>query len=194
MGSDCNSCQPDWPAEVVEVLLTAEQIDERVRGLAAELQDDYAGANPLLVGVLTGAVVFLSDLMRHLQMPVRVELMGLRSYGDAHVPGELCLTKDLGCEIEGADVILVEDIVDTGRSLAWLLEELRKRNPRSLKLCAFLNKPSRRQVPVQIDYLGFEIPDHFVVGYGLDYAGRYRNLPYVAVLNPEAYGEKKHGN
>ena len=194
MGIDCSSCRPEWPSEVVEVLLSVDQIDERVRALAARLQEDYDCSNPVLIGVLTGSVVFLSDLMRHLRMPVRIEVLALHSYGDAHVPGEVCLTKDLGCEIKGADVIVVEDIVDTGCTLSWLLKELRRRGPRSLKVCALLDKPGRRQVPVQIDYLGFEIPDHFVVGYGLDFAGRYRNLPYVAVLNPEAYGEKKHGN
>jgi hypoxanthine phosphoribosyltransferase len=194
MGSNCDSCGPAWPAEAMEVLLTADQIDERVRALAAQLQADYRCSPPVLVGVLTGSVVFLSDLMRHLHMPVRVEFMGLCSYGDSHTPGEICVTKDLGCNIAGQDVILVEDIVDTGCTLAWLLDELRRRGPKSLKVCALLDKPSRRKVPVPIDYLGFEIPDHFVVGYGLDYASQYRNLPYVAVLNPEAYGEKKHGN
>lgn len=200
MGSGSKQCRerdiasPDWPEDDVEVLLTADVIDKRVAALAATLQEDYDDSNPVLVAVLTGSLVFLSDLMRKLAMPVRIEVMALASYGDADLPGEVCLTKDLGCEIAGAEVLIVEDIVDTGSTLTWLLDNLRERGPKSLKVCALLDKPSRRKVPVQIDYLGFEIPDHFVVGYGLDYAGRYRNLPYVAVLNPKAYGEKKHGN
>jgi hypoxanthine phosphoribosyltransferase len=177
-----------WAEDVGEVLLTQEQIQKRVAELAAKLTEDYAGSQPLLVGVLTGAVVFLSDLIRYMQMPVCIDFVQLRSYGDRTVSsGNVEIVKDLSQPVAGRDVVIVEDIVDTGRTLAYLVEELRRRGARSVRTCALLDKRERREVEVQVDYVGFGIPDAFVVGYGLDFAQRYRNLPYVAVLRPEAY-------
>ncbi|MBC7289560.1 MAG: hypoxanthine phosphoribosyltransferase [Armatimonadetes bacterium] len=177
-----------WPAEVERVLLTEEQIHARVRELAAKLQADYAGRTPILVGVLNGSVVFLADLMRFVQMPVVIDFIQVSSYGDAtQSSGCVRLVKDLCQPIAGRDVVLVEDIVDSGRSLRFLLDELARREPRSLRVCVLLDKPSRREVEVPLDYVGFQIPDYFVVGYGLDFAQQYRNLPYIAVLREEAY-------
>lgn len=177
-----------WPPPIKRVLLTAEQIQERVGQLAAQLQCDYAGRHPLLVAVLQGSVVFLSDLIRHLEMPVCLDFVQLASYGASTCSsGRVEVVKDLGTDVAGQDVVVVEDIVDTGRTLAYLVEELKRRGAASVRVCALLDKPSRRQVPVCLDYVGFEVPNCFVVGYGLDFAGRYRNLPYVAELSPQAY-------
>jgi hypoxanthine phosphoribosyltransferase len=177
-----------WPPPIKRVLLTAEQIRERVGQLAAELQRDYAGRQPLLLAVLRGSVVFLSDLIRHLEMPVCLDFVQLASYGASTCSsGRVEVVKDVGTDVAGRDVVVVEDIVDTGRTLAYLVEELKRRGAASVRVCALLDKPSRRQVPVELDYVGFEVPDCFVVGYGLDFAGRYRNLPYVAELSPQAY-------
>jgi len=173
-------------SEVGEVLLSAEQIAEGVREVAAQINRDYEGREVVLVGVLTGAAVFLSDLMRQLEMPLRVDFVALASYGDHTVSsGEARLVKDLTCDIEGRDVLVVEDIIDTGLSLQAVLELLRQRGAASVKTVCLLDKPARREVEVTPDYCAFEIPDAFVVGYGLDYAQKYRNLPYIAVLRPE---------
>ncbi|MCX7598284.1 MAG: hypoxanthine phosphoribosyltransferase [Armatimonadetes bacterium] len=181
-----------WPPPVKRILLTADQIQERVSQLAAQLQRDYAGRRPLLVAVLRGSVVFLSDLIRHLNMPVCLDFVQLASYGDSTCSsGQVEVLKDLGTDIAGQDVVVVEDIVDTGRTLAYLVEELERRGAASVKVCALLDKPSRREVPVRLDYVGFEVPDCFVVGYGLDFAGQYRNLPYVAELSPQAYAPQE---
>lgn len=183
-----DSTEAVWPPPVKKILLMAEQIQERVAQLAAELQRDYTGRRPLLVAVLRGAVVFLSDLIRHLDMPVCIDFVQLASYGDSTCSsGKIEVIKDLGTDVAGQDVLVVEDIVDTGRTLAYLVDELRRRGAASVKVCTLLDKPSRRQVPVCLDYVGFEVPDCFVVGYGLDFAGRYRNLPYIAELDPQAY-------
>ena len=195
MSTDLQAGQRWLPDEVERILLTEDQIARRVAELAASLHNDYTGRDPLLVGVLTGAVVFLADLMRHLPLPVSVDFIQVASYGDATVSsGQVRVLKDLQRPVAGRDVLVVEDIVDTGRSLRFITDHLAAGNPRSLKVCAFLDKPSRREVDVQIDYLGFEIPDFFVVGYGLDFAQKYRNLPYVAVLREEAYKvPRNHG-
>jgi len=169
--------------EVSSVLLNAQSIKRRVRSLGKEITRDYKGKSPLLIGVLRGAAVFLSDLIRHIDLEVEVDFIALSSYGSAtETSGQVQLVKDLESSIDGADVILVEDIVDTGLTLTYLVGNLKSRNPASLRVCALLSKPSRRKVQVSIDYLGFEVPDSFVVGYGLDFDQQFRNLPYIGVL------------
>lgn len=171
------------PAGIQRVLITAEDLGARVRQLGRQIQDDYTGRTPMLVGVLKGAVVFLADLMRAIDAPCECDFIAVSSYGaSTRSSGIVEMTKDLSVPIEGRDVLIVEDIVDTGRTLAYLRRNLETRQPRTLHVCALLDKASRREVPVSLDYVGFTIPDEFVVGYGLDFAGLYRNLPYVAVL------------
>ncbi|HEX8096656.1 MAG TPA: hypoxanthine phosphoribosyltransferase [Pyrinomonadaceae bacterium] len=171
----------------LEPLLSAEQIQTRIGELGAEVARDYAGRNPLLIGVLKGACLFMSDLMRAVDLRLGVEFIAISSYGSStRSSGEVRIIKDLDVPIEGRDILVVEDIVDTGLTLSYLLANLRSRGAESVKLCALLDKPDRRQREVEINYLGFQIPDAFVVGYGLDFAERYRNLPYIAVLkDPE---------
>ena len=169
--------------EIGEVLVSAEALQARVRELGTEISRDYAGRGLLLVGVLKGAVFFLSDLMRYIEVPVEVDFMAVASYGSAtDSSGVVRILKDLDTSIEDCDVLIVEDIVDSGLTLQYLLRNLGSRNPRTLEVCALLTKPSRRKVALQARYVGFEIPDRFVVGYGLDYAERHRNLPFVAAL------------
>jgi hypoxanthine phosphoribosyltransferase len=166
-----------------EVLVAADELQRRVVELGAEISGDYAGRSLLLVGVLKGAVFFLSDLMRFIDIPVEVDFMAVASYGSAtDSSGVVRILKDLDVAIEGRDVLIVEDIVDSGLTLQYLMRNLGSRNPRTLEVCALLTKPERRKVDLPTRYVGFEIPDRFVVGYGLDYAERYRNLPFVAVL------------
>jgi len=177
--------------DVKEVLLSAQQIEARVKELAAEISADYRGREPVLVGVLDGAVVFLSDLMRALTIPLRIDFVKWSSYGDARASsGEVQMLKDLSFSVEGKHILVVEDIVDTGLTLRYLLENLHMRDAESIAVAALLDKPSRRRVKVELDYVGFQVPDQFVVGYGLDFAQRYRNLPYVAVLKPEVYAKR----
>ncbi len=164
-------------------LFSAEQIQTRIQEMGIEITRDYAGREPLLVGVLKGACVFVSDLMRAIDLPLAVEFMAISSYGSqTRSSGEVRIIKDLDTPVEGRDILVVEDIVDTGLTLSYLLASLHTRGARSVRLAALLDKWERRERPVQIDYLGFRIPDAFVVGYGLDYAERYRNLPYIAIL------------
>jgi len=168
---------------VERVLIPAEDLSARVAELGRRIRDDYAGRTPMLVGVLKGAVIFLADLMRAIEAPCECDFIAVSSYGaSTRSSGIVRLTKDLSVSIEGRDVLIVEDIVDTGLTLSYLLRNLETRQPRSLRVCALLDKASRRQVSVRLDYVGFTIPDEFVVGYGLDYAGLYRNLRHVAVL------------
>ena len=172
----------------LEVLIPREKIQARIEKLGAQIASDYAGLNPLLVGVLKGACFFLSDLMRAIDIPLGIEFMAISSYGSStRTSGEVRIMKDLDVPIENRHILVVEDIVDTGLTLSYLLANLQSRGAASVKLAALLDKYERRQKEVKIDYLGFPIPDKFVVGYGLDYAERYRNLPFIAVLkNPEA--------
>ncbi len=174
--------------DLLEIILSKDEIAAGVARLGAALAADYAGKDPLLIGVLKGAVVFLSDLIRAMDIPLRYDFMAVSSYGAAtKSTGQVQILKDLDQSIEGQSVILVEDIVDTGLTLNYLAENLRARRPGSLKICALLDKPSRRLVEIKPDYSGFEIPDRFVVGYGLDHSDRYRNLPYIAALKPGLY-------
>lgn len=167
----------------VEVLISTGEIEERIRSMGEEIARDYAGKNPLLIGVLKGACTFLSDLMRAADIPLGVEFMAISSYGAAmRTSGEVRILKDLDVAIEGRHILVVEDIVDTGLTLNYLLANLKSRGAASVKLAALLDKFERREKEVPIDYLGFQIPDKFVVGYGLDFAERYRNLPYIGVV------------
>ncbi|MEM6454319.1 MAG: hypoxanthine phosphoribosyltransferase [Acidobacteriota bacterium] len=166
-----------------EVLFDAETLDRRIDALAAEITADHRGCERLLViGVLKGAVFFVTDLLKRLDLPVVLDFIQTSSYRDSTEPGEVRIRKDIDLTVRGADVLLIEDIVDTGHTLKTILGLLQFRGARQVRLCTLLDKPSRRQVEVPIDYCGFEIPDHFVVGYGLDYAERYRHLPYVGIL------------
>jgi hypoxanthine phosphoribosyltransferase len=169
--------------EIGEVLVSERELQARVRELGEAISRDYAGRPLLLVGVLKGAVFFLSDLMRFIEIPVEVDFMAVASYGSAtDSSGVVRILKDLDVAIEDRDVLIVEDIVDSGLTLQYLLRNLGSRNPRTLEVCALLTKPARRKVQLRARYVGFEIEDTFVVGYGLDYAERHRNLPFVAVL------------
>jgi hypoxanthine phosphoribosyltransferase len=167
----------------LEPLFTAEQIQTRVAEMGAEIARDYAGRTPLLVGVLKGAYIFLSDLVRATDLRLGVEFMAISSYGaGTRSSGEVKIVKDLDVPVEGRDILIVEDIVDTGLTLSYLINSLHGRGAKSVRLAALLDKWERREREVKIDYCGFRIPDAFVVGYGLDFAERYRNLPYIAVL------------
>ena len=166
-----------------DILVKPDELQNRVSELAAEISRDYAGRDLVLIGVLKGAVFFLSDLMRRLEVPCEVDFMAVASYGSAtKSSGVVRILKDLDAVIEGRDVLIVEDIVDSGLTLQYLLRNLGARNPRTLEVCALLTKPERRKVELPTRYVGFEIPDRFVIGYGLDHGERYRNLPYVAAL------------
>ena len=170
-------------AAVGKILVQQDELAHRVQELGRQISEDYAGRELFLVGVLKGAMFFLSDLMRHLQVPCEVDFMAVASYGSStDSSGVVRILKDLDAPIEGREVLIVEDIVDSGLTLQYLLRTLSARNPASLEVCALLTKPERRKVELPIRYVGFEIPNSFAIGYGLDHAERYRNLPYVAVL------------
>ena len=169
-----------------EILVQADDLSHRVRALGEEITQDYAGRDLLLICVLKGAVFFLSDLMREIDVPCEVDFMAVASYGSStQSSGVVRILKDLDAPIEGRHVLIVEDIVDSGLTLSYLLRSLSARNPASLEVCALLTKPARREVDLPAKYIGFEIPDRFAIGYGLDHAERYRNLPYIATLRPE---------
>lgn len=176
-----------WRNEVEFVLITQAQISRRVRELTAALERDYAGRDLVIVALLSGTVMFLADLIRHLSLPMRLDFMGVSSYRAGTQAGELVFTKELRLDVRGRDVLVVDDILDTGRTLKRVTTKLRALRPRTLRTCVLLDKTSRRIEPVQADYVGFQIPDFFVVGYGLDFAERYRNLPFIGVLKPELY-------
>ena len=173
--------------EVQSVLIGETEIAARVRELAADIERDFAGKDLLAVALLTGTVPFLADLVRHIALPMRLDFMGVSSYGTGTSPGELVYTKELRLEARDRDVLLVDDILDTGQTLRAVIDKLNALQPRSLKTCVLLEKKSRRTESVTADYVGFEVPDEFVIGYGLDYAERYRNLPFIGVLKPEMY-------
>jgi hypoxanthine phosphoribosyltransferase len=170
-------------AEKIKILLSEEKIDQKIRELGELISREYEGREIHLICVLKGGVFFMTELSKHITVPVSIDFMAVSSYGDACVSsGRVRILKDLDESIEDKDVIVVEDIIDSGRTLAYLLEMLQTRKPKSLKLCTLLDKPSRREAEVFVDYTGFQIPDEFVVGYGLDYAQFYRNLPYIGVV------------
>jgi hypoxanthine phosphoribosyltransferase len=171
---------------VGEVLIEAEPLQARIAELGAEISEEYAGRDLLLVGVLKGAVFFMADLMRELSVPCEIDFMAISSYGAAtDSSGVVRILKDLDTNIAGRDVLVVEDIIDSGLTLSYLMRSLKARKPASLEICALLTKPERREIDVPVKFVGFEIPNKFVIGYGLDFAERYRNLPYVAVLHPD---------
>jgi hypoxanthine phosphoribosyltransferase len=172
---------------VSKVLIEEDAVAARVAELGTDVSADYGGKDLLLVGVLKGAVFFMADLMRQLTIPCEVDFMAISSYGaSTDSSGVVRILKDLDINIEGRDVLVVEDIIDSGLTLSYLMRMLESRNPASLEVCALLTKPARREIDVPVRYTGFEIPNEFVIGYGLDFGERYRNLPYVAVLDPDA--------
>ena len=171
---------------VGEVLIEEEPLQARIAELGAEISSEYEGRDLLLVGVLKGAVFFMADLMRELSIPCEIDFMAISSYGAAtDSSGVVRILKDLDTNIAGRDVLVVEDIIDSGLTLSYLMRSLKARKPASLEICALLTKPERREIDVPVKFVGFEIPNKFVIGYGLDFAERYRNLPYVAVLHPD---------
>ena len=171
-----------------KVLFSKEQLAERIKELAEQLDKDYAGKTPLMVAILKGSVMFFTDLIREMTLPLEIDFMSISSYGSGvKSSGEVKMIKDLDNKIEGKDVIIVEDIVDSGYTMKYLTHLLEARNPSSIKICALLDKPSRRETDVAVDYKGFEVGNEFVVGYGLDYAARYRNIPFIGILKRSVY-------
>ena len=182
--------QTELERAVGEILIDEAALSARVAELGVEVSADYQGRDLLLIGVLKGAVFFMADLMRHLTVPCEVDFMAISSYGaSTDSSGVVRILKDLDINIEGRHVLVVEDIIDSGLTLSYLMRNLEAREPASLEVCALLAKPGRREVDISVRYVGFEIPNRFVIGYGLDFAERYRNLPYVAVLSPELLPE-----
>jgi hypoxanthine phosphoribosyltransferase len=178
-----------WRNEVERVLITDAQLARRIAALGRQIERDYAGRELVIVSLLNGTVMFLGDLIRHIGIPLRLDFMGVSSYGAGTESGELVYTKELRLDVRGRDVLLVDDILDTGKTLSRVTKKLRLLKPRRIRTCVLLDKKARRVEKVEADYVGFEIPDAFVVGYGLDYAERYRNLPFVGVLHPRIYKE-----
>ena len=177
--------------DVEQILYTEEELRQRVKELGCQITADYAGREPLLISVLRGAYIFMADLTRSINLDVTVDFMSVSSYGTGTVSsGQVEIKKDLSASIEGKDLIIVEDSLDSGNTLYYLLDVLRARKPASIRLCTLMDKPERRVKPIKADYVGFTIPDAFIVGYGLDYAEKYRNLPYVGVLKPSVYSGK----
>jgi hypoxanthine phosphoribosyltransferase len=176
-----------WRKEVERILITDGQLAKRIRQMSRDIVRDFTGREMVVVSLLTGTVMFLADLVRNLTLPLRLDFIGVSSYGLGTESGELVFTKELRLDVRGRDVLLVDDILDTGRTLDRVLGKLRALKPRRIKTCVLLNKAARRVEEVEADYVGFEIPDFFVVGYGLDFAERYRNLPFVGVLHPHVY-------
>jgi hypoxanthine phosphoribosyltransferase len=175
--------------DVREVLIPSAEISAKVREMGARITEDYAGERPLLIGILRGAIVVMGDLMREINLPCEIDLMDISSYGSGtSSSGAVRLLKDLEEDITGRHVLIIEDIIDTGLTLSYLRRSLLARRPASLEICALVTKPSRRKVDLPVKYLGFEVPDEFVVGYGLDYDGAYRNLPDICVLKKEVFG------
>lgn len=182
-----SSVPPGWRKEVERILITDAQLARRIRQLSREIERDFKGHEMVIVSLLSGTVMFLADLIRHISLPLRLDFMGVSSYGAGTESGELVFTKELRLDVRGRDVLLVDDILDTGKTMSRVLHKLELLKPRRIKTCVLLNKAARRVEEVEADYVGFQIPDHFVVGYGLDFAERYRNLPFVGVLHPHVY-------
>lgn len=173
--------------DIARVLYTEEEIRARVKELGAQLTADYAGKVPVVIGILKGAIIFYADLLRECDLAMRLEFMAVSSYRAGTTAGQLVVKKDTDADLSGCDVLIVEDIMDTGHTLFMLKNELQKRNVASVRICALLDKPARRDADIKADYVGFVCEDEFVVGYGLDFAEKYRNLPYIGVLKPEIY-------
>ncbi len=176
-----------WREEVQRILITERQIARRLREMSGEIERDFTAREMVIVSLLNGTVMFLADLIRHISLPLRLDFIGVSSYGAGTESGELVFTKELRLDVRGRDVLLVDDILDTGKTMVRVLGKLEPLKPRRIKTCVLLNKAARRIENVKADYVGFEIPDYFVVGYGLDFAERYRNLPFVGVLHPHVY-------
>ena len=188
--SERTAAETNLEAGVSEILIEAETLQGRIRELGEEISADYDGRDLLLVGVLKGAVFFMADLMRELTVPCEIDFMAISSYGaQTDSSGVVRILKDLDINIAGRDVLVVEDIIDSGLTLSYLMRNLKARKPATLEICALLTKPDRREIDVPVRYVGFEIPNKFVIGYGLDFGERYRNLPYVAVLRPDLIPE-----
>ena len=176
--------------DVEQILYTEEDLRRRIRELGAQIAADYAGRTPMLVSVLRGSYIFMADLTRAIDLDLTVDFMAVSSYGAGTVSsGQVEIKKDLSDSIEDRDLIIVEDILDSGNTLYYLMDVLRARKPASIRICTLMDKPERRVKPITADYVGFTIPDAFIVGYGLDYAEKYRNLPYVGILKPSVYGK-----
>jgi hypoxanthine phosphoribosyltransferase len=182
----------DMGTDLEEVLITAERLQQRVAEIAGQIDADYADRELLLVGVLKGAVMVMADLARAMRLPVEMDWMAVSSYGSGtKSSGVVRILKDLDCDITGRHVLVVEDIIDSGLTLSWLVRNLQSRGPASLRVCTLLRKPGAAQVDVDVSYIGFDIPNAFVIGYGLDYAERYRNLPFIGTLAPHVYSDAK---
>lgn len=174
--------------DIAKVLITEEQIQQKVRELGHAISSDFAGRNPLVICVLKGAFIFMADLVKHLTIPLEIDFMAVSSYGQStQSSGVVKIVKDLDTPVEGRDVLIVEDIIDSGLTLSYLVDVLERRNALSVSIVTLFNKPNRRTTGLEVDYVGFELPDAFVVGYGLDFAEKYRNLPYIGVLKEELY-------
>ncbi len=174
--------------DVKEILFSEKMIQDKVEELGRQISNDLGDTNPIVIGVLKGANVFLSDLIRKIDIPIIVDFIAVSSYGlSTESSGVVKINKDLDFSIEGKDIVIVEDIIDTGLTLKYLLENLKSRGPKSIRICSLLDKPERRKVEIKVDYIGFKIPDEFIVGYGIDYAEKYRNLPFIASLKREVY-------
>jgi hypoxanthine phosphoribosyltransferase len=189
-GSEQTVAVPDDPKArgVARILISEEDIKREIKAMAKELDQEYADESPLMVGVLTGAVAFMADLVKAMSIPLVIDFMAVSSYGaSTRSTGVVRILKDLNDEIEGRRIVVVEDIVDSGLTLQYLLDVLERRNPKDIRVVALVKKDKPDAIPVQVDRIGFQVPDEFVVGYGLDYAGEYRNLPYIAVLDPSVY-------
>ena len=182
-----------WRVEVERILITDDMIARRIRQMGREIERDFRGREMVVVALLNGTVMFLGDLIRNLSLPLRLDFIGVSSYGAGTESGDLVYTKELRLDVRERDVLLVDDILDTGRTLSRVIPKLRALKPRRIKVCVLLDKPARRVEKLEADYVGFEIPDVFVVGYGLDYAEKHRNLPFVGMLRPEMYGGKPGG-
>jgi hypoxanthine phosphoribosyltransferase len=176
-----------WRKEVERILITDREIAQRIQAMSRDIVRDFSGREMVVVSLLNGTVMFLGDLIRNLSLPLRLDFIGVSSYGAGTESGDLVFTKELRLDVRGRDVLLVDDILDTGKTLYRVRNKLRALKPRRIRTCVLLNKAARRVEPVEADYVGFEIPDFFAVGYGLDFAERYRNLPFVGVLHPHVY-------
>jgi hypoxanthine phosphoribosyltransferase len=182
-----------WRGDIERMLISERQLARRVREMSVEIERDFRGHEMVVVSLLNGTVMFLADLIRHLSLPLRLDFIGVSSYGLGTESGDLVFTKELRLDVRGRDVLLVDDILDTGRTMCRVLGNLRALEPRRIKMCVLLDKKARRVEKVEADYVGFDIPDFFVVGYGLDFAERYRNLPFVGVLHPQIYKSNADG-